>query len=89
MSAAHLSASSTVSCDIRGKKAYLHFAMRSGGYLAPDAPKRHGQLIVKCDKGDLVLREGDGVYISGPGKNCSLALTNEGESIAEVVLIDI
>jgi quercetin 2,3-dioxygenase len=87
MSASHISSKSIVTTTVHGKKAYLHFAMRSG-YASPNATKRNGQLVVKSDKGDVTLLEGDGIYITAPGKPCELVITNEGKGIAEVILVD-
>jgi hypothetical protein len=90
MSAALISPGTTLATRVYGKKAYLHLVMRSG-YVTPESGMARGRLVIKSDRGDVVMHEGDGAKVVGPGitgKACELVLTNDGESMAELILID-
>lgn len=82
-----LSGGKSLERPLEGKKGYIH-VIQTSGY---NAGKSQGATVRAFSKGgeELVLREGDGAYISvGNGGN-TLQVENTGDKVAEILVFDL
>ena len=75
----------TLPSGLTPRKAYFHVIQTSG--YNPGKPAG-AQVKLSAGGEELVLREGDGVYIMGDA-GATLEVKNEGERVAEVILFDL
>lgn len=80
-----ISPSTTLKHTLVQRKAYFHVIQTSG--YNPGKPSG-AQVKLSAGGEELVLREGDGVYIMGEA-GATLEVKNEGEKVAEVILFDL
>lgn len=75
----------TLPAGLTPRKAYFHVIQTSG--YNPGKPSG-AQVKLSAGGEELVLREGDGVYIMGEA-GATLEVKNDGEKVAEVILFDL